>query len=284
LAVAVLGIAAPSNRHHNKHPIHTAGLAAPRGLLVSCASGKARFHGGCGVTAAQLGVVGGTRRRAVASRVSTGHVVMVIAGLLGALLTLSALRAADDSRPVLVAAHEILPGTVIDGGTLRVERIHADAGVLATLFAPTAIDDLRGRVAVTDVRAGSLLTQGDVQAAAAGTAPRAMSFPIPVARAVDGALRSGDRVDVLAVQHNTGRSNYVATDAQVLAFSTHGAGPLEDSQDASVTLAVDPGEAARIASALETGSVTLVRSTGAKRLHASAPNAPPAGATSAGPS
>jgi hypothetical protein len=34
------------------------------------------------------------RRRAWASRVSTGHVVMLLAGLLGALLTRGALRAA----------------------------------------------------------------------------------------------------------------------------------------------------------------------------------------------
>ena len=136
------------------------------------------------------------------------------------------------------------------------------------------------------MHAGSLLTQGDVQAAAAGTAPRAMSFPIPVARAVDGELRSGDRVDVLAVQHNTGRSSYVATDAQVSGFRRTARVRSKIRQDASVTLAVDPGEAARIASALETGSVTLVRSTGAKRIHAAVPSAsqPVAGAANAGSS
>ena len=199
---------------------------------------------------------------------------MVVAGLLGALLTLSALHAADDSRPVLVAAHEILPGTVIDSGSLRVARIHADAGVLATLFAPAAIDDLRGRVAVADVHAGSLLTQGDVQAAAAGAAPRAMSFPIPVAavRSTVSCARGSRRRPRGATQHGPQqlrgdrRAGARVLDARQRARC-------EDSQDASVTLAVDPDEAARIASALETGSVTLVRSTGAKRLHASAPGA-----------
>ena len=55
---------------------------------------------GTAVTAAQGTIVVGAHRRALTSRVSTGHVVMVVAGLLGALLTLSALRAADDTRPV----------------------------------------------------------------------------------------------------------------------------------------------------------------------------------------
>jgi Flp pilus assembly protein CpaB len=220
---------------------------------------------GTAVTAAQGVIVGGTRRRAVASRVSTGHLVMVLAGLLGALLTLSALRAADDTRPVLVAARDIVPGTLIDQRWLRVSRIHADDRVLATLFGASAINDLRNQVAVTRIPAGSLLTRDDVREVSAGKAPRAMSFPIPLPRAVAGALVAGDRVDVLSVRHNTGRSRYVATDVQVLAFSSRGGSPLQGSNDASVTLAVDPDAAALIASALETGTVTLVRATGASR-------------------
>ncbi|MDQ1509330.1 MAG: Flp pilus assembly protein RcpC/CpaB [Actinomycetota bacterium] len=217
------------------------------------------------MTAAQGTIVVGAHRRALTSRVSTGHVVMVVAGLLGALLTLSALRAADDTRPVVVAARDIVPGTVIDARWLRTSNVHADAGVLATLFGANAIDQLRGQIAVARVPAGSLLTHDDVRGVTAGAAPRAMSFPIPVTRAVGGALVAGDRVDVLSVRHNTGRSSYVAIDAMVLAFSNHGGGALQGSDDASITLAVDPDVAARIASALETGSVTLVRATGAAK-------------------
>lgn len=218
------------------------------------------------MTAAHGVLVGGTRRRALTSRVSTGHIVMVLAGLLGALLTLSVLRTADNTRPVYVAAREIVPGTVIDAHSLRIARIHADDRVLASLFGVQSIDELRGQVAVARVAAGALVTHDDVRSVAAGAAPRAMSFPIPISRAVGGALVSGDRVDVLAVRHNTGRSVYVATDVSVLEFSGHRSSALQGSEDASVTLAVDPDAAARIASALETGSVTLVRVTGAPPL------------------
>jgi Flp pilus assembly protein CpaB len=110
-----------------------------------------------------------------------------------------------------------------------------------------------------------------------------MSFPVPRSRAVGGALDAGDRVDVLAVQRTTGRSGYVATNVQVLAFSSRDAGPLLGSDDASITVAVDSAAAARIASALETGTITLVRSTGASPLHEAAPFDPvggePTGAT-----
>jgi hypothetical protein len=82
---------------------------------------------------------------------------------------------------------------------------------------------------------------------------------------------------VLAVQRTTGRSGYVATNVQVVAFSSGDAGPLQGSDDASVTVAVDSAAAARIASALETGSVTLVRATGAPPLREAAPFDPVAG-------
>jgi Flp pilus assembly protein CpaB len=98
-----------------------------------------------------------------------------------------------------------------------------------------------------------------------------MSFPIPRSRAVGGAIDVGDRVDVLAVQHTTGRSGYVATNVPVLAFSSREAGPLQGSDDASIMIAVDSAAAARIASALETGTITLVRATGASSLREAAP-------------
>jgi Flp pilus assembly protein CpaB len=203
---------------------------------------------------------------------------MVLAGVLGVLLTLSAFRAADKTRPMLAAARDIAPGTVIDSGSLRVSRVHADRAVLATLFDASSLHSLRGRVAVEHVAAGALLTRGAVRSAAVGQAPRAMSFPIPRSRAVGGALTEGDRVDVLGVRRNSGESGYVATDVPILAFSGTGSGPLQGSDEASVTVAVDSAAAARIASALETGSITLVRATGATPLQPTVPF-DPAGAT-----
>src|SRR5262245_54546871 len=146
-----------------------------------------------------------SRRRAYASRVSTGHVVMILAGVLGALLTLNVLRAADSTTPVLVAAKDLTPGTVIDAGAVRVAHIHADGKVLATLIPDTALDDVRGQVATSTVHRGSLLSRDQLQAVDGGAAQRVMSFPLSRAHAVAGQLDAGDRVDVLAVERDTGR-------------------------------------------------------------------------------
>jgi hypothetical protein len=54
------------------------------------------------------------------------------------------------------------------------------------------------------------------------------------------------------------------TAVEVLAVDGARGGPLGTSDDVTVTLAVEAGSAVRLAAALEGGTVTLVRSTGAE--------------------
>src|ERR1700686_868536 len=95
---------------------------------------EAESGGGGGSVGAAQGTGVRRTRREMSPRLSTGHVVMVLAGALGVLLTLSVLRSADDTQPVLVAARDLAPGTVINDASVHVARMRADASVLATLF------------------------------------------------------------------------------------------------------------------------------------------------------
>jgi Flp pilus assembly protein CpaB len=209
---------------------------------------------------------------------SAGHAVMVVTGLLGAVLTLSLLRAADDGRPVLVAAHEVVPGTVIEADTVRVARLDASDRILASLYRPDELDELAGRVATAPIGSGSLVTRGSVRAVTAGAARRSMSFGIAAARAVGGDLDGGDRVDILAVEADGVDARYVMTDVEVLSVDDGAGGPLGTPDDVTVTIAVDPDGAARLTGALEGGKVTLVRATGAAPIDAPTPAATNAGA------
>jgi Flp pilus assembly protein CpaB len=216
--------------------------------------------------------VGGGARRGVTTRLSAGHVVMLLAGALGVLLTLSVLRDAGHTRPVLAAARDLAPGTIVDDGAVRVVRVHVDGMVAATLYGANQLAAVRGRVAVGAIRAGSLLTADDIRAVGDQAAARAMSFSIARAQAVDGNLARGDAVDIIAVDHDSGHSEYVMTGALVLGVSTHGAGALSGaSDDVTITIQVDPQTAPRVAAALATRTVTLVRSTGAAPI---APGSP----------
>jgi pilus assembly protein CpaB len=213
----------------------------------------------------------GRTRRGITSRVLTGHVVMVLAGALGVLLTLSVLRSSDTTRPVLVAARDLAPGTVVTDASFRVARVHVDGSVLATLFGAEQAPAMRGRVVTTLVHAGELIAHGAVSTLDAKTSTRVMSFSIARSRAVDGKLATGDRVDVLAVDHDSGRAGYVLNAAEVVAVESRSGGALSGaSDDVTITLVVDPATAPQLASAVDAGTVMLVRSTGAPALRGQA--------------
>jgi Flp pilus assembly protein CpaB len=189
---------------------------------------------------------------------------MMLAGALGVLLTLSVLRTADDRRPVLVATRELAPGRTLTPEDVRVERVNVGGSMLSSLLARTDASSLPGKLVAEPVHAGMLVPRRAIRAADANDAVRVMSFPIARAHAVDGKLAAGDRVDVIAVERNGGRAGYVMTGAQVVAVDTRDGGPLAGaSDDITLTLVVDPTLAPRLAAALDTGTVSVVRATGA---------------------
>jgi Flp pilus assembly protein CpaB len=188
---------------------------------------------------------------------------MVVAGLLGALLTLAVLREADRTHPVLVAADDLAAGQVVTRESFAIARLRAEPGVLASLLRPADLDALSNAVTTAAVREGALVARDAVTDVRKRPAARTMSFALPRSRAVDGALESGDRVDVVAAARDRVQAGYVATDVAVVAASAAGSGPLQDDGTVTMTLAVDSGEAVRIAAALERSTVTLIRATGA---------------------
>lgn len=191
---------------------------------------------------------------------------MVLAGLLGGVLTLGLLRSADAARPVLVAAEDLVPGTLLDDGALRVAHVDATDEIAATLFDAGAVEQLRGQVVTAPVARGALVTRDDVRPAGDGAATRAMSFPILRANAVDGEIDAGDRIDVVGVDPDSGDAGYVMTDASVLAVDDGDGGPLGGDDTVTVTVALDSDAALRLARALEAGTVSIVRATGAPSL------------------
>jgi Flp pilus assembly protein CpaB len=189
---------------------------------------------------------------------------MVLAGALGVLLTLSVVRASDRTRAVFVAAHDLAPGSVLDASAIRLTRVHADAAVNASLFGVDQRALLRGRVVAAAIAEGSLLTRDNLRDASDGATPRIMSFPLPKARAIDGKLARGDHVDIVAVDHERRRAQYVMHDVLVVDVDAQGSGALSgSSDDVTVTVDVDADSAPRLAAAVGTEVVSLVRTASA---------------------
>lgn len=195
------------------------------------------------------------------ARLSLGHLIMIVAGLLAVATNLALLRSVDERVLVAVVGRDIRSGSVITSQDLRLTGVAADVAILDLLVTEAEASELAG-VAVRDLRAGDLVLQSDVAPSAAPDGRRAMSIPIDPQHAVGGDIATGDRVDVVAVRE--GIASFVLVDVEVLAVAGAGAGPLGANRDFFVTVAVSDHQALELAEALETASLEVVLSTGAE--------------------
>ena len=190
-----------------------------------------------------------------------------LAGLLAAIALVLALQLPPGpiaprgpvTVPVVVAAGDLSPGTVLTGPQLFVARLPRAA---APAGSSPDIQRLVGRTLAAGVRAREPLT--DVRLVAAGLTallPAGLvAAPVRLADlAVAVLVRPGDRVDVLATPPGADSADVVAGHALVLATPVR-AGPAADTargESGVLLVAVDPPTAARLAAASTTSTVTV---------------------------
>ena len=183
------------------------------------------------------------------------------AGSLAALFTFAALR--DRSAIVVVAvAREPIPAAgVVSSSAVRWVEMPADSPLAGALVSRSELD-AGGLLAVRSIAEDEPVTTAAVSSDVPTDGLRSMSVPVPREHAANGALRRGDRVDVIDLI--AGEAVYVVTDAEVLSVGGEAAGSVtERPGQFAVTLAVDADAALRLTEALADDELELVRSTGA---------------------
>ncbi len=216
-----------------------------------------------------LGVAGRRqRRRSPLGRVSSAHVIVVLAGLVGALLTLAALRGAEHTVGVVVLRHDVGSGMELNSSDIATTRVHVDDETLATLIRSSDRSRVPGSVVIAPLRRGDVLRRSDLRPVAATRRRRSMSFAVDSADAVAGVLQIGDRIDVVGVTRTGEDSGYVVTNAEVLAVSNPDvSGPLRSSdRRVTLTVVVDGDAALRLVAAQASGRLVVVNATGADPL------------------
>lgn len=200
-------------------------------------------------------------RRSLFSRLSTGHVVMIVAGLLAVVANLAVLSARDDVFVVSAAAGEIRQGQVVSPGDFQPVDVNVDEDALRNLVLTEDLTALEGKIAARTIPAGALVHPDDFRSASAPLQLRAMSIPLDRQDAVGGDVAVGDLVDVIAV--GDGTSEYITTAAEVLAVPESATSGIAGGTSFFITIAVDADTALRLALALDESRVSVVRSTGA---------------------
>ncbi len=201
-----------------------------------------------------------TRSSRFRRRPSSGHLVMVAAGLLGVVLTLAAFASADHRVEIAVAARDLHPGDTVDDASFRFERVQMGSALLARMVSPAAATSLRGTITRDAIGAGDPIPRSSLLRAAARRGRRSLSIAVPKTRAVGGKLAPGDRIDVFD------QAGAVATDVEVLEVDQPGGSAgLTGDDTVSVILAVDVRQAALLARSAKDDSLVLVLATGASR-------------------
>lgn len=198
-------------------------------------------------------------RRSLVSRLSIGHVVMILAGLVAILLNLAFLRSGADTINIAVARSSMVAGTVLDGNSFGAVEV-GDAGELAPgLITMEAATGLYGSVLVRDIEAGEPIRQSDLREAGSTLALREYSIEVGRAEAAGGSILKTDTVDIIAVIDT--RAFYVAAGLDVVRITDNDTGL--GGGDLVIVLSVDDRTALEIESARAAGSIAIVRSTGA---------------------
>jgi len=190
-------------------------------------------------------------------RPARAHILMTLAGLFTAVAVYVVLQDADPGQRVLVATTELQAGTVVPPEAVAAVAVDVSDAQAARLVPAAARDAVIGQVSANHLMPGDLIGRSDLRQPAAPEDRRAMALPVGREHAVAGDLRTGDRVDVIAVEDGVAR--YVATGLPVIASG--GGDSLDDTW--TLTVSVDEQAALALARAIADTDVTVTRATGA---------------------
>lgn len=193
-------------------------------------------------------------------RPSTSHLLIGLSVLLAFGLNYLALRSGSATVEVAVAAAVIPEGSVFDPSAVRLVPIDAGFEPVAALLGAEDLNPATGKVVVRTIDAGELIQDRDLVAGSGVGGARTMSIPIAPEHAAGGTITVGDRVDVITVVD--GEARFVATDLPVVGRAAAEEGALSTA-NYQLTVAVDDAQALAIATAIDGGSLEVVRSTGA---------------------
>lgn len=225
---------------------------------VSTASRSHASGNGATATSAEAREVR-RRRQLPGGRAVVGGFLVAVA----ALGVFAAQRAADGGPAAryVVVGRDVDAGERLAAGDLELVALELPAAQRRQTFTDQGL--LTGATALSPMAAGQLIQASDVAKPFGGPGLAHISIPVEPARALNGQLQRGDRVDVL-VTYNEGGSPVTTTvsdDALVVEVVT-GDATVGSSGAIAVELAVRHADVEEVAQAGAAGTVTLARTTG----------------------
>jgi len=239
-----------------------------------------------GVGGGRSAGLGGAARRRIAGRPVLPSGRALVGGLLLAVsgvVTFAAWQRASGvpDRSYVVAERQLAPGERLTADDLALVRLDLPGRVARGAFGD--VETVVDRVTLGPVGAGELVQAAQVSDVSSAKPLVEVSFALARDRALDGRLRSGDRVDVFVTYDDYTAA--VVNGAEVVSVGDAGGSALGPAGEVTVTLALEAASRrAQLVHAVRAGEVTLVRSTqGVERAPGTGtvrtPSSPPAAET-----
>ncbi len=129
-----------------------------------------------------------------------------VRALVGVLLMLAATggaivawTAAEDTRPIVVVAHDLPSGAILSSSDLVVRKVRVDDAIYAAAVPGSELESLVGRQLAEPVHADQILARAQVASKPAVPAGQeVLTIPVRADNAAGGRIRPGDVVQVLA--------------------------------------------------------------------------------------
>jgi Flp pilus assembly protein CpaB len=116
----------------------------------------------------------------------------------------------QDTRGVLVAAHDLQAGTVLTAGDLAVARARLDDALYAAALPSTDLTRVVGRQLAEPAHANQVLVRAQLSThPVIGADQEIVSFPVRIDTAAGGRVRPGDSIQVLGTDKKDGTTRVI---------------------------------------------------------------------------
>lgn len=201
------------------------------------------------------------QRRRLGRRLSATHVLISVVVILAFVLNFLVLVDRDATVLVAMAEDPIPAGSTFQPGDLGLVSLDEGFEGVEAFVTEDDLAGYQGHVYVRSVAAGSPILIDALGSPGASDGLRTMSLPISLEHAAGGSLTEGDVIDVVSVFDSV--AEFVATGLEVVGVAEPGGSAIGSSAGYYVVVAVDPVEALALASALDSGSIEIIKATGA---------------------
>jgi len=203
-------------------------------------------------------------RRRFRRRPSATHILIAVVVILAFVLNLLVLRDRSSTTLVAIARQPLSTGSVLTPGGVRFIPVDSDFEALDHLITEDSLTSYEGWTLDRAIPEGGILDTSALVPPGDGSGLRTMSIPIDREHAAGGSLVAGDRVDVISVAD--GIPTFVATDLEVTGVAAESSSGIGIIAAYHVVLSVNADQALALAAALDSGSLEIVRSTGAETI------------------